>query len=121
MSGPLPNTKTRKLLTPGILVNPDCATSAMPLAIGKVPVPAAPGPPAEGAVHESKAPEQSAKLITIEGVPLANAEGAVNGPCANCSKLTAPGTNDAATAAYNTLHGPAVMETMLPKVAELPE
>jgi hypothetical protein len=71
--------------------------------------------------HGSNAPEQSAKLITIDGVPVApNALGAGNNPSVNCSKLTSPATNDRDTAAYSTLHGPDVIAMMSPNNVEEP-
>jgi hypothetical protein len=64
----------------------------------------------------SNAPEQSAKLITIDGVPEANALGAGNNP----SVLSVP-TSDFDTAAYNTLQGPVLIATMFPNSVEVPE
>ena len=94
------------------------ATSANPSATGNIPPTFGSG----GVIginafpeHPSNAPEQSAKLITIDGVPAApNAAGAGNNPSVNCVKLTSPATNDADTAAYNTLHGPLAIAMMSP-------
>src|SRR5688572_31782289 len=85
MSGPLPSAKTRKLLMPDINVWPATATSAKPSAAGNCP-----GSPVAGDVHSSNAPEQSAKLMIIDGVG-PRAEGFVNSPWVNCSKETCPG------------------------------
>src|SRR6185503_11371424 len=74
MSGPFPNTNTRKLFTPAASDNPDCATSAKPFATGKTPP-----TPGAGAVHVSNAPAQSAKLIIIDGVA-PKADGFANKP-----------------------------------------
>jgi hypothetical protein len=57
--------------------------------------------------------------MTIEGV--AGSPTFVNSPCVSCSKLTAPAWNEAETAAYNTLHGPVAIATMLPKFGDGPE
>src|SRR5438128_1631431 len=105
----------RKLLTPGIrVVVAAVATSAKPSATGRVPKL---GPTAEQA---SNAPERSAKLITIEGVPEVNWLGAGNNPWVNWSKLTGPATKDADTAAYNTLQGPVDRATMSPNKVDEP-
>jgi hypothetical protein len=125
IAGPFPCTNTRNTFTPGIaVVMLAFATSANPSATGKIP-------PTFGSggvtginafpVHPSTAPEQSAKLITIDGVPAApNALGAGNNPSVNWSKLTSPATNDRDTAAYNTLHGPDVIAIMSPYNVEDP-
>src|SRR6476659_8890491 len=107
----------RKLLTPGVRVNPLCATSANPSATGIIP-----GSPKPGEEQLSNNPEQSAKLITIDGVPAApKALGAANKPWVNCSKLTGPATNDADTAAYSTLHPPLANATTSPHSVDGPE
>src|SRR5215212_4057101 len=80
-SGPSPCTNIRKLLTPGVMVVVAAfAASAMPLATGRVPPTLVVTPPVASPEQTSKAPEQSAKLITIEGVPAVNAAGAGNRP-----------------------------------------
>ena len=109
MSGPLPSANTLKLLTPATSVWPATATSAIPSAAGKVP-----GTPGAGEVQKSKPPEQSAKLIIIDGVG-PSADGLVNNP-AVAPALGSPGTADLATAAYMVLHGPAAIDTMFPNV-----
>src|SRR5688572_15626564 len=117
MSGPLPSTNTRKLFTPGVRGALKLPPSANPSPSGITP----PIKPTAGPVeHTSNVPEQSAKLIIIEGVG-PSAAGLVNSPCVNCSKLTAPGWNDADTAAYTTLHGPVAIAVTLPNVVALPE
>jgi hypothetical protein len=65
--GPVAHTDTRKLFTPGVRVNPALATSAIPFATGICP-----GNPGVGNEHTSKAPEQSAKLMIIDGRPSAD-------------------------------------------------
>ena len=82
MSGPLPNTNTRKLLTPGVSVPAVFdATSAIPSAAGNIPPTFVDTDPVASPEQMSRAPEQSAKLITIDGVPAApNAPGAGNTP-----------------------------------------
>src|SRR6185436_5527034 len=113
--GPFPCTKIRKLFTPGTLVIPACATSAKPSAMGMIPPTLVTTEPVASPEQTSKAPEQSAKLIIIDGVPSApNAAGAGNNPSVNCSKLTSPGTNDRDTAAYTTLPPPVANATTSP-------
>src|SRR6185369_10095300 len=121
IAGPFPCTNTRKLLTPAESVSPVAATSAIPFAAGRFPPTFVVTAPVASPEHTSNAPEQSAKLITIEGVPAApNADGAGNNPSVNCVAASSVATNDLETAAYNTLHGPAVIETMSPNSVEEP-
>src|SRR2546425_6914533 len=76
MSGPLPNTNTRNTFTPGIAVRPTAAGSAKPSATGRMPPILTPAGPPVNPVQPSNSPLQSAKLITIDGVPaLPNALG----------------------------------------------
>src|SRR5918992_915121 len=105
MSGPLPSTNTRKLFTPTTLAVARLGPSANPSATGMPPPTLVVTPPVATPEQPSNAPEQSAKLIIIDGVA-ASPAALPNSPCVSCSKLTAPGWNDAATAAYSTLHGP---------------
>src|SRR5215470_1737118 len=119
--GPFPSTKIRKLFTPGTRVTPLCATSANPSAAGIVPATWVDTAPVATPEQRSNAPEQSAKLITIDGVPFANALGAGNNPSVNCSKLTAPRTNDRDTAAYSTLQPPEARLTISPYSVDVPE
>ena len=114
MSGPFPITNTRKLFTPGTSANPAAATSAIPFAIGNVP-----DTPTAGAVHESNPPEQSAKLIIIDGVA-PKADGLANSPSVACVAPSSVPTDDRDTAAYSTLHGPAAIATMFPNVVDGP-
>jgi len=82
--GPFPCTNIRKLFTPGVRVSPACATSANPSATGNMPPTLTVTDPVASPEHTSNAPEQSAKLITIDGVPAgANALGAGNNDCVN--------------------------------------
>src|SRR5262249_52094202 len=79
MSGPFPRTKTRKLLTPGTA---DCRSevpSARPSATGITPRSGAPGT----VEHLSLRPEQSAKLMIIEGDD-PSAAGLLNRPSVAC-------------------------------------
>src|SRR6266404_582685 len=119
--GPFPCTNIRKLLTPGVSVNPACAASAIPLATGKIPPTLVVTDPVAIPEQTSNKPEQSAKLMIIEGVPVApNALGAGNNPSVNCSKLTSPDTNDRDTAAYSTLHPPFLIATISPNSVDGP-
>jgi predicted protein tyrosine phosphatase len=68
----------------------------------------------------SKAPEQSAKLIIIEGVA-PNADGFANSPSVACVAASSVATDDLDTAAYSTLHDPAPRATMFPNVVAVPE
>src|SRR5581483_9865558 len=112
----------RKLLTPAVTACPDTAASAMPSAAGIVPPTFVVTPPVALPEQMSKAPEQSAKLMTIDGVPLVKALGAGNRPCVNCSKLTPPATNEADSAAYSALPSvPVANATMSPHSVEVPE
>src|SRR3989442_9831502 len=117
MSGPLPNTNTRNTFTPAMAVVVAVAGSAKPSATGRIPpilVNTVVGPaPIVSPVQPSNSPLQSAKLITIEGVPaLPNALGAGNRPVVMASTPLAP--SDADTAAYSTLQGPFVIATISP-------
>src|SRR6266705_3680839 len=111
MSGPLPNTNTRNTFTPGMAVVVDVAGSAKPSATGRMPPILRPPPICP--VKPSNSPLQSAKLITIDGVPaLPNWLGAGNSPVVVASTPLAP--SDADTAAYSTLQGPFVIATISP-------
>src|SRR6185503_19587237 len=116
IAGPFPCTNTRKLFTPRDGVSPVAATSANPSATGRFPPTFVVTAPVAAPEHTSNAPEQSAKLITIDGVPAApNADGAGNNPSVNCVAASSVPTSDLDTAAYRTLHGPVVMLTTSPK------
>src|SRR5215210_2237270 len=117
--GALPCTNKRNVFTPAVaepVANP-LAGSANPSGTGIVPTPPRlDGLPGAAAVHRSKPPPQSAKLMIIDGspgvVPPANADGALNAPCRSAAMPVAP--CEAATAAHSTLQGPASIATMLP-------
>jgi hypothetical protein len=64
--------------------------------------------------HTSNAPAQSAKLMTIDGVPAVNAAGAGNNPSVNCVNPSSAALNDRDTAAYTTLHPPVAIATTSP-------
>src|SRR4030095_15392191 len=73
--GPLPCTNILKSLF-GDRVRPFAAASANPSATGNVPPPFVVTPPDALPEQTSNAPEQSAKLITIDGVgPIAAGDG----------------------------------------------
>src|SRR5947208_644236 len=96
ISGPLPSTKIRYVFTPGVAAPAvEVETSANPSGAGSVPPTLVVTDPVAMPEQISNAPEQSAKLIIIEGVPDGNALGAGNKPC-----VASPGaTNDGDTAA----------------------
>src|ERR1044072_3237280 len=112
--GPLPCTNMRKLFTPSVRAALAVAASEKPSATGSVPPTLVLTAPSVSPEQTSNAPEQSAKLIIIEGVPLVNAAGAVNRPSVFCVNPSSAALNERATAAYSTLHGPVVMLATLP-------
>src|ERR687884_175896 len=98
------------------------AGSAKPSAAGIVPPTLVVTPPVARPEQMSKAPEQSAKLMTIDGVPDVKAAGAGNSPSVSCSKLTSPATNERDTAANSALPlGALASATMSPHSVEVPE
>jgi hypothetical protein len=82
-------------------------------------VPGSPSPNA-GEEHTSNAPEQSAKLMIIEGVPAGNALPAPNSPSVFCVPGSSVALNERDTAAYSTLQGPLANDTMLPNSKDEP-
>src|SRR6185503_11466196 len=126
--GPSPSTNMRKLLTPGVTVVVAVAGSAIPSAAGIVPPTLtkwSSSPPFGTIVSPEQMskllePEQSAKLMIMEGVPAANAPGAANWPSVLRANPSSLATSERAIAAYITLHGPAARLTALPNVPETP-
>src|SRR6185503_18482327 len=105
----------RKLLTPGMtVVVAAVAGSAMPLATGSMPPTLTATLPVASPQQMSNAPEQSAKLITIEGVPAVNWAGAGNRPSVNWVNLSSVAISERESAAYNTLQAPVARLTTLP-------
>jgi hypothetical protein len=71
----------------------------MPFATGIIPPTFVVTPPVASPEHMSNDPEQSAKLITIDGVPAVNAAGAANRPSVNWVNPSSVDLSDRDTAA----------------------
>src|SRR5215467_3599504 len=134
MSGPLPNTNTLKLFTPGVNVGvpagaggtvsgiPVVAGSANPSPIGNPPCArVAPLIGFCGTVHGAVAPTTSANLITIVGVAPSVVPAVEKNPSVACVNWSSPDSRLLATAAYTVLHGPHASAIMFPNRLAVPE